>query len=75
MTSCFRFFVHEKHLIGNYYFIAVDTDKDMNLSYKLENGDYMGVAGSTVFAAGYNDDFIIVKQHPLPASRWMSTGM
>ncbi|MDR2809097.1 MAG: DUF3997 domain-containing protein [Tannerellaceae bacterium] len=37
----------------------------MDLCYKLENGDYIGVAGSTVFAAGYNDDFIIVKQHPL----------
>ncbi|MDR2118916.1 MAG: hypothetical protein LBP25_05235 [Tannerellaceae bacterium] len=62
LTACFS---HEEQLVYNYYFVAVDGDEDMTLSYKLESGDYVEVVPPTVFSAGYNDDFIIAKLHPM----------
>lgn len=56
----------ENKLIGNYYLTKLDySNKELSLSYKLESsGDFIGVVNPTVFAVGYNNDFIIIKQHP-----------
>ena len=57
--------IQEEQLVGRYYLTAMDyVDEGMNLSYVLESGDFIGVVNSTVFAVGYNDEYIIVKQHP-----------
>ena len=54
-----------KKITDNYFLIAMDYEKEKtNLSYKISSGDYIGVITSTVFAVGYNEDFIIAKQHP-----------
>ena len=55
-----------KHLIGNYYLTKIDySDIELDLSYKIESsGDFLGVVNPTVFAIGYNDEYIIVKQRP-----------
>lgn len=57
--------IQEEQLVDRYYLIAMDyVEEGMNLSYVLESGDFIGVVNSTVFAVGYNDEYIIVKQHP-----------
>jgi len=57
--------IDKEHLIGNYYLTAVDyVDEGKDLSYLLESGNFVGVVSSTVFAVGYNEEYIIVKQHP-----------
>jgi hypothetical protein len=54
-----------EHLVGNYYLIKMDyADENLEVSYKLEDENYVGVVGPIVFAVGFNDEFIIVKQHP-----------
>lgn len=64
MQSCG--FVYERHLIGNYYLIAVDTKDDMDVCYhpqKEDDAPYTGITGASVYAVGYDDDFILVKAY------------
>ena len=63
MQSCG--FVYEQHLTGNYYLIAVDTKDDMDVCYHLPKDDapYTGITGASVYAVGYDDDFILVKAY------------
>ncbi len=66
LNACQAFF-YEEHIIGNYYLVAVDGDEDMCISYQVEDQKMYGeiIIPSTVFAVGYDEDFIIVKQHPM----------
>ena len=64
MQSCG--FVYERHLTGNYYLIAVDTKEDMDVCYHQQNDDdapYTGITGASVYAVGYDNDFILVKAY------------
>ena len=64
MQSCG--FVYERHLTGNYYLIAVDTKEDMDVCYHRQNDDdapYTGITGASVYAVGYDDEFILVKAY------------
>ena len=59
-------FVYERHLTGNYYLIAVDTKEDMDVCYHQREDDdapYVGITGASVYAVGYDDDFIVVKAY------------
>jgi hypothetical protein len=60
LTSCwwYKAFVYEEQIVDVYYLTACDSEEDMCIQ-----GD-MVVIKSTVFAVGYNEDFIIAKQHP-----------
>ena len=53
------------HLTGNYYLIAVDTKDDMDVCYHRQTDDalYIGITGASVYAVGYDDDFILVKAY------------
>ena|SRR3982750_2229886 len=58
-------FVYKEHLFGNYYLIETD-EVQMSLSYHApeDGSNYGGVIPETVFAVGFNEKYIIVKQHP-----------
>ena len=58
-------FVYKQHLTGNYYLIAVDTKDDMDVCYHRQTDDalYIGITGASVYAVGYDDDFILVKAY------------
>ena len=64
-ASCGGFVLEEK-IIDNYYLIAADVGEDCSLSYhELTDGSNYGIIiKATVFAVGYNDKYMIVKQHP-----------
>lgn len=64
MQSCG--FVYERHLTGNYYLVATDTKEDMDVCYhqqKYDDAPYTGITGASVYAVGYDDDFILVKAY------------
>ena len=63
MQSCG--FVYKQHLTGNFYLIAVDTKDDMDVCYHRQTDDalYIGITGASVYAVGYDDDFILVKAY------------
>ena len=54
---------YKKNLTGDYVLLAVDVREQMNISRLLPSGDAVGVVGATVFAVGWNSDFIIAQQH------------
>ena len=62
MNSC-QDLVYVKHITGRYYLVAVDTDDQMDLGFQTESKDYIGLLGQTVFAVGFNKNYIIAKQH------------
>jgi hypothetical protein len=61
LTGC----EYREHLTGNYYLTETDNaDEELSLSYDLGNGSYIGVVNPTLFAVGYDDEYIIAKNHP-----------
>lgn len=62
LTSCG--FVEEEKITGNYYAIAIDTDNDRTLSYRLENGNYVGIVAACLQSVGVSDRYIIAVQGP-----------
>ena len=57
-------FVHDEHIIGSYRLIAVDTGSQSSISYDLGNGSSVGRINKTVFAYGFDQRYIVAKQHP-----------
>ena len=57
-------FVHNEHITGPYRLIAVDVDDQMSISYDLGDGAAVGRIDETVFAFGFDERFIVAKQHP-----------
>ena len=56
--------MHDEHITGPYRLIAVDIDEQMDVSYDLGNGSTVGRIGETVFAYGFDQRYIVAKQHP-----------
>jgi hypothetical protein len=59
-------FAYEQKLSGKYCLVACDTLEQMGIDEMPTDGgnSYHGVIGETIFAAGWDDRFIIAKQHP-----------
>jgi len=59
-------FAKKEKIIGNYYLIAGDIEEDMCISFHEEkDGSIYGtIINATVFAVGFNNKYIIAKQHP-----------
>jgi hypothetical protein len=57
-------FFREKHLVGPYRLGAVDIDEQMSVYYDLGDGTGIGRINETVFAARWNDRYVVAKQHP-----------
>jgi hypothetical protein len=64
LFSCSLGFAENQHLFGNYYLTATDVEEQMSLSYQVSDSGYAGIIEETVFAVGYNKEYIIAKQHP-----------
>ena len=59
-------FVHDEKLVARYQLVAVDANNEMSLCWHLDNGNCVGdgLGGPTLFAAGYNDKFVVEAVHP-----------
>ncbi|WP_293050947.1 DUF3997 domain-containing protein [Paludibacter sp.] len=58
-------FAIKKHVVDHYYLIAADVVDDLELNYREEEVNNSGtIIDAMVFAIGYNDKYMIVKQHP-----------
>ncbi len=63
-NSCDEFLI-EKNIVGNYCIYKSEGSEGAYLAHKEDNQKgYSGIIEATVFAAGYNENYIIVKQHP-----------
>ena len=64
-------FVIKDHLFGNYFLVAPDDGHQLGLAYYTpKDGDsYAAIISATVFAVGYNEKYLIAKQHPFIFSR------
>jgi hypothetical protein len=60
-------FAYQKKLSGKYGLVAVDELHQMEVAEMLPSGDAIGVIPATVFAVGWDEHFIIAKQHPMDA--------
>jgi hypothetical protein len=72
LAGCGGFgFAYEKQLSGKYGLVAVDVLDQMSVSETLPSGSAVGIINQTVFAVGWDEHFIIAKQHPNDASHHM----
>jgi len=66
---------YEEDLVGDYAVWATDTIEDTAVVRKDKNGSgATGVIPAMVFAYGWNDSFIIAKQHPTKDHWSVDTG-
>ncbi len=56
--------VHDERLIGPYRLSAIDVHEQMSIYYDLGDGSSIGRISETVFAVGWNEKYIVAKQHP-----------
>lgn len=57
-------FAYEKRLSGKYGLVATDVLEQMSVCEMLPSGSGLGVISETVFAVGWDEQYIIAKQHP-----------
>jgi hypothetical protein len=57
-------FAIEDQVTGKYYMIASDSGEQCSLSFKLNNSGYSTIISACVYSVGFNDYYIIAKQHP-----------
>ena len=57
-------FAEDRTVVGKFHLFAVDSKADLSLTYMSDDGSYISVVDKTVFAVGYTDKYIVVKQHP-----------
>jgi len=63
LASC-QGFVIQEHIVDKYYLQATDIGEQLCLAYCPDGNGCFPIIPETVFAAGYNEKYIIVKQHP-----------
>lgn len=63
LTSCMGPAVYREELIAGYELSANDDISEMSI-YVLDTPYVVGVVNSTVYSVGFDNDFIIAKQHP-----------
>jgi hypothetical protein len=66
LTGCIFDTIENKHLIGSYFLVAVDTPQSMAIVYNEEKDNSGGaeVILPTIFEVEWNNKFIVAKQHP-----------
>ena len=66
-TQCQSGFILHEKITDNYYIIAPGIYERAALCFQTKDdwANYGEVVPATVFAVGYNDQYIIIKQHPL----------
>jgi len=71
LSGCGFGFVHDETLVGRYKLVAVDTDEQMSLCWSLDSGNCVGdgLPGPTVFAAGFDDKYVVAAVHPHESNR------
>ena len=61
-TSCS--YAYHKHLVGSYHLSAIDVMRQMSIYYDGPSDETAGRIDQTVFSVGWNDQYIVAKQHP-----------
>ena len=75
LTGCFAFdTVYDRTLVGPYRLLAIDDMESMSIVWDIPDGggDTVGdgLPGPTVFAAGYDDRFVVAAVHPPLCARF-----
>ncbi len=62
LTACG--FAHDEPLVGRYHLVGVDAREEMTLCWTFDNGSCHDLGRSTLYAAGYNDRYVVAAIHP-----------
>ena len=57
-------FDHDEQITGNYRLVAVDVMDQMSVGLSVKGGNAIGRINATVFAVGWDQRYIVAKQHP-----------
>ena len=56
--------MRNEKLVGPYILVAIDTESQMSVSYDVGGGASVGRILPVVYAVGWDDRYIVAKQHP-----------
>ena len=62
LTGCG--FAHDERIDGPYRLVAIDADEEMSVCYDLAAHNCVGRVSQTVFAVGWNSNYIVAARHP-----------
>jgi hypothetical protein len=57
-------FDYDETLVGRYRLVAVDEVHQMRLCWSMDRGDCEWIIEDTIFAAGYDDKYVVAARHP-----------
>lgn len=57
--------IENKHVIYRYYVTSLQVPQDRQLSYKLEDGNYVGIVEPYLNKVGTTNSFLVVMQNPV----------
>ena len=57
-------YVYDEPLVGPYHLSAIDVPEQMSIYYDGPGSESVGRVDQTVFSVGWNDKYIVAKQHP-----------
>jgi hypothetical protein len=65
LTACWQTVIFDEKITGLYRLSAIDISEQMSVCYELKDEDScVGRIPETVFSVGWNEHFIVAKQHP-----------
>jgi hypothetical protein len=65
LVGCWQTVVFDEKITGPYRLSAIDITEEMSVCYELKEEDTcIGRIPETVFSVGWNENFIVAKQHP-----------
>lgn len=69
LAGCWQTVVFDEKISGPYRLSAIEITEEMSVCYELKEEDTcIGRIPETVFSVGWNENFIVAKQHP-PANK------
>ncbi|MYM94455.1 hypothetical protein [Duganella vulcania] len=65
LVGCWQTVVFDEKITGPYRLSAIDITEEMSVCYELKEEDTcIGRIPEMVFSVGWNENFIVAKQHP-----------
>ncbi len=65
VTGCLQFDFDSKAISGPYELVAVDIIEQSEIAYRLDGQNLTERVFPTVFATGYDRDYIVAARHPM----------
>ncbi|AFD06703.1 DUF3997 domain-containing protein [Solitalea canadensis] len=67
----------DRRITDRYYLVTMETKENVSIAYSIndDNTSFLDVVKPCVYSIGYNDKYILAKQHPLQSHNNVNTSI